>query len=250
VTHLVPETVPTLLAIAFDFPSALPALAIIAIDCGSEMPSAISFAWEPPEGDIMRHPPRDPKKSHLFTLNSLLYCIFAAGAIETIVCYTGWLLTYNYYSISSQQLVWSASNFWSPGSGPWMYNCQADGTCQLYDDAQQVEIANEAAGAYWFQLIMCQLMHLYMTKTRRVSLFEVGIFNNAVMMLASFTSLSMAMVFIWTPQANAVLVGTPFPGGIWSVFLIGWALLFVLCEGRKWAGRAHPTGFINKHLNW
>jgi len=97
---------------------------------------------------------------------------------------------------------------------------------------------------------MTQLMHLYMCKTRRMSIFEVGISNNSTMILASFTSVCMAMLFIWTPTMNAVLVGLPFPGNVWPVFLVGWVAMFILCEGRKYWGRKHPDSAISKYLNW
>ena len=52
-SHLIPETVPTLLTLAFDLPAAIPSLAILAIDLGTELAPAISFAYEVSESDVM-----------------------------------------------------------------------------------------------------------------------------------------------------------------------------------------------------
>jgi sodium/potassium-transporting ATPase subunit alpha len=52
-SHLIPETIPTLLTLAFDFPAAIPSLAILAIDLGTELAPAISFAYEVSESDVM-----------------------------------------------------------------------------------------------------------------------------------------------------------------------------------------------------
>ncbi len=52
-------------------------------DQGSELAPAVSFAYEPPEGDVMSRPPRNAKVDRLFTWKMGVYCLFYGGAIET-----------------------------------------------------------------------------------------------------------------------------------------------------------------------
>jgi sodium/potassium-transporting ATPase subunit alpha len=59
-TSNIPEISPFLLFIVFDMPLALGTVTILCIDLGTDMVPAISMAYEGPESDIMKRPPRNP----------------------------------------------------------------------------------------------------------------------------------------------------------------------------------------------
>eukprot|EP00048_Salpingoeca_helianthica_P021743 m.14196 g.14196 ORF g.14196 m.14196 type:complete len:1391 (-) comp6355_c0_seq1:24-4196(-) len=252
VSHLMPEAIPVLLAIAFDIPAALGSLAILAIDLGSELAPAVSFAYEPPEGDVMARAPRKVDSEHLFSWKMALYCVFGTGAIELVFCYMGWLLIYDYYGIAASSLAWSSKSYWTDGASPLSIpsGCTAGPGCRILDESAQKEIASEAAGAYWWMLVMAQVMHIFMCKTRRLSLYTHGIWNNAVMIYGVGLEVALILIFIFIPKLNSLLVGLPFPSRFWPMFLAPWAALVVYNEGRKYLGRRDPNGFFAKYINW
>jgi hypothetical protein len=47
----------------------------------------VSFAYEPPEGDVMARAPRNVDTEHLFTWKVGLYSVLGTGAIETLFCF-------------------------------------------------------------------------------------------------------------------------------------------------------------------
>jgi len=57
--------IPFVLYIIIGLPLALGTIAILCIDLGTDLIPAISFAYEEPESDIMKRPPRDPRHDKL-----------------------------------------------------------------------------------------------------------------------------------------------------------------------------------------
>ena len=108
----------------------------------------------------------------------------------------------------------------------------------------------KAGGAYWWILVMSQVFHVWMCKTRFSSIFSHGIFNNMMMWYGVIIELLLIFIFLFVPKLNAVLVGLPFTGKFFPLFLVPWATLFVVNEGRKWIGRKYPGGFVAKWINW
>lgn len=71
-THLTPEILSTLLPLLYSTPQALASLTSLTIDLVTEQGPAIALAYEGPERDIMRVPPRNMKVSSLLLLTYLL----------------------------------------------------------------------------------------------------------------------------------------------------------------------------------
>ena len=76
-TSNIPELLPFLAMIIFDIPLPLGTITILMIDLGTDMVPAISLAFESPEEDIMKRPPRDPTQDRLVNGRTiyLAYCI-------------------------------------------------------------------------------------------------------------------------------------------------------------------------------
>jgi len=68
-TSNIPEISPFLMFILTGIPLALGTVAIICIDLGTDVVPAISLAYERPESNIMRRPPRDPSTEKLVGMN-------------------------------------------------------------------------------------------------------------------------------------------------------------------------------------
>eukprot|EP01129_Flabellula_baltica_P003237 TRINITY_DN1303_c0_g5_i1.p1 TRINITY_DN1303_c0_g5~~TRINITY_DN1303_c0_g5_i1.p1 ORF type:complete len:503 (-),score=84.71 TRINITY_DN1303_c0_g5_i1:371-1879(-) len=170
-SHLWPEVVPVLLLLGFGFPVALSSVLILAIDLGTELAPAISLSYEKMESDIMRRKPRDNKKDRLVSFQLLGYSYLFVGMIEVIFCFTAFLLVFNYYGIGIDQIAFS-EEYWTANST----NITGyDG--RVYDGPTQVFISNTAQTAWFATLVLCQVGHIYVCKTKTRSLFEHGIGN-------------------------------------------------------------------------
>jgi sodium/potassium-transporting ATPase subunit alpha len=63
----IPEISPFLMFIIVQMPLSLTTVLILCVDLGTDMIPAISLAYEKPESDIMRRPPRDAQTDRLVT---------------------------------------------------------------------------------------------------------------------------------------------------------------------------------------
>lgn len=116
-THLTPEILSTLLPLLFSTPQALASLTSLTIDLVTEQGPAIALAYEGPERDIMRVPPRnmkvssltddhlltattnylltrDMKTERLVTVRSLTYAYLTMGLFQFAVCFMTFLWVY------------------------------------------------------------------------------------------------------------------------------------------------------------
>lgn len=132
-TSKVPEVVPFLMFILADIPLALGTVTILCIDLGTDMVPAISLAYEPPEADIMKRPPRNPFTDKLvgdkYVLNARDYALYSLIIVFTPAGFYQWL---------SVRLVpcrpWAASTCFTSSwaktvSGPCSCSaCAPDGT--------------------------------------------------------------------------------------------------------------------------
>ena len=71
-THLTPEILSTLLPLLFSTPQALASLTSLTIDLVTEQGPAIALAYEGPERDIMRVPPRNMKVRSLTDITTTI----------------------------------------------------------------------------------------------------------------------------------------------------------------------------------
>lgn len=263
-THMVPETVPTLLTIAFDLPPALPALSVLAIDLGTELCPAISFAHEVSEGDVMSRMPRK-RTDRLVSGKATLYFTMQ-GIICTMFSYMGYLLVFNHYRIPYSALPWTAQH-WVTGAPQFHVGGPAGcsmgtnspnytGDCISYNDSEQVEIAAQANAAYFYMLTGFQVFHVFMCKTRIASVFNHPFWANNAMVLGVVIEIFMIILFIFIPVINVILVGKPFYGPIFALPFTAWLYLLIVCELRKKLTRDHqePTTrfgkFVQNVLSW
>merc|ERR1719152_327152 len=68
----VPQAVPTF-AELLGVPTALTVAQVLLIDIGTDIWTAIAYAWQPAEKDLMRMKPRHPRKERMVTPSVLLY---------------------------------------------------------------------------------------------------------------------------------------------------------------------------------
>jgi sodium/potassium-transporting ATPase subunit alpha len=78
----VPEIIPVVAFILFQFPIPLSNILMLAVCVGTDMLPAISLAYETSELDIMERQPRNQKRDHLVSMKLLGFCYGQTGAIQ------------------------------------------------------------------------------------------------------------------------------------------------------------------------
>jgi len=234
--HLVAETIPGFVNLIAFYPLAMTGLCVLLIDLGTELAPAVSFAYEPPEQDVMHRPPRNPKTDRLVNKQMIFYIIGQMGVIQTCWCFTGFAIVMWYYSVNPNKLWETSSTYWQTGAPNY-----TDPTSGVVLDADaQTTIINEAQTLYWVMLVGSQVFHIFMAKTKLVSIFVHGIFNNMVMFYGVLIEITLIVIIVYVPSSNTICGTLPFPGQYWALLLGVWATIFVYQEGSKWLRRNHP----------
>lgn len=117
----------------------------------SELPPSISLAYEPPERDIMRVPPRN-RKTELVSNHLLLYSYGFSGTMITIGCVLAYLSVYWYHNIPLSELLFTAENHWTMDGENFTTS-----TGITFSPREQVEIRAEAAAAWQITLVISQV---------------------------------------------------------------------------------------------
>jgi len=244
-THLWPEVVPVLINVAFDIPLAMNSLNVLTIDCGTELAPAISLAYEYPEDDVMKHPPRNSQTDRLASWRLMSYAYAQAGFIETLTGFMGFLLVFKHHDVPLSNLPFSAQ-YWTSTSNDYVL---ANG--KVITAAEQVLILSQAQALYWFLVVACQICHLFLIRTRTQSIIKHGLFRNMVANYGIMVEIGLIIIFIFVPGVDTVLqYNYNVPVGIWFSFLVGWISLIILNEGVKYAIRNKKSAFIEKYLGF
>jgi len=81
-----PQVLPTF-AELIGIPTALTAAQVLLIDIGTDIWTAIAFAWQPAEGDLMLRPPRHPQRDRMVDGSVLGYSYGYIGVLQSVACW-------------------------------------------------------------------------------------------------------------------------------------------------------------------
>jgi len=254
ITHLVPEIIPVLLNLALGLPLGLNSLLILCIDLGTELMPAISLAYEKSEGDVMLRPPRNSKTDKLVTPSTLAYSYLQAGVVETLCAFFAFFMVLRANGVpSSSDLFFSADKYWGASgqdtgvAGRLPYTINSGQFCDL---GCQNDLLGEAQGAYFMVLVMCQVFHIYVCKTRKVPVYSHGIFQNDILNLGIVIETLLMLGLVYIPFLNTIMSTRYVHGWYWLIVPIGWIGLLFINEGQKWYTRNYPNSCVAKKLAW
>lgn len=101
----IPEITPFLAFIIFAIPLPLTTFLILAIDLGTDMIPAISMAYEKPEADIMKRPPRNSKTDRLVTNRMIQFSYGQIGMIQALAGFFTYMVVLNDYGYPPSILI-------------------------------------------------------------------------------------------------------------------------------------------------
>ncbi len=179
--------------------------------------------------------------------------LFSGLMIEAAACFIGACIVFWTYGIPISSIAFSFGYYFVPANPliivpGWGDLCT--GT-QCYTPAQQVSILQQAAGAWYILLISSQVLHIWMVKTRRISLFKHSILGNMVMNYGVIIEAALMILFVAVPGLNTNLMGAQLPPGLAILPLIYSGLaLWIFNEGRKWYIRHHRKSLFARIFFW
>lgn len=246
-THLAPEVVPVLIWAFAGIPQPMGALLCFCIDLLTELVPATSLAFEKPESNIMNVPPRNCKTDKLTSLPLLLYSYGIVGLIETGCCFLAYFLIFKSYGVSAKDLF-SMNNEYFPSTAGDAF-VASDG--RIYSEDDQKYILWEIQAAWYIMIVACQACHIWVVRTRTVSIFEHGFFANKQSVAGFVIAISLGVFVIYTPGLIDI-VQSRYPHSLIILYasLLAWGTIWGYCEGRKWFSRTYPEHWSNKYLAW
>jgi sodium/potassium-transporting ATPase subunit alpha len=216
----VPEVVPYVGFGLFAMPLALTIPQILAVDLGTDMLPALALGAEPPHPGIMEERPR-PHGERLLDWRLLLRAYGCLGLMEAVIAMTAFFL-------------YLTANGWS-------WNVPLDWSSPLYQEATTVTLS---------AIVMAQVANVFACRSDRLSLFQLGILDNPLLLLGVGVEVGLLLLIVYTPFGHWGLGTRPLPLWIWEVLSLGAVGLFVAEEARKfvvgrWRGDA--CGRKNNH---
>lgn len=248
--HIFPEVVSAVLSLLGGVPAGLTALQVLTIDLGTELGPAISLAYEKAEANLMERKPRDPTRDRLVSPVLMLYSYFTSGVIISLGC----LMAY-WFSYKQNDLRLSDFNAPALQDGDFFTLTASEPafierTKTTFTGAQQRKIFSEGVTAFYITLTVAQFCHIWVCKTRTISIFEHG-FGNKLTFYGVALGFAMVVFFCYVPGIQDI-VGSATVGWVpWACALVTGAVLWIYNESFKWyIRRAKPDDIFVRMLAW
>jgi calcium-translocating P-type ATPase len=201
-THAVPEVMPFLIfALAGGtVPLPLTVMEILAIDLGTDTLPALALSREPAEPGLMDRPPRSAKQG-VISRGMLARAWGFLGLISATLVMAGFFLTLRHAG-------------WHPGAGT------GPGTPLNHAYRQATTVA-------WLGIVACQVGTAFAVRTDRVSLRQVGVFTNRLLLAGIAVALAFAAALVYLPALHGffgtaalspgqVATVAPYPFIVWG----------------------------------
>lgn len=218
-THNIPELIPFIAFVLFNIPLALSVILVLCIDLGTDIGPALGLGYEKPESDVMLQKPKS-RKERLLTPSLFFQSYAIFGIIEVIAAF----FVYFYVLFS----------------GGWTWGQQLAYNNPLY---------LKAVTAYFVTVVMMQIADAFVCRTRRESIFTVGIFSNKFVLVGILIEIILISFMMYLPLAN-IIFGTRPLGIIELLLSVPFGIFIIaLAEVRKYLLR-RDNAFVKKYLAW
>jgi sodium/potassium-transporting ATPase subunit alpha len=218
-TSNIPEITPFIAYVLLDIPLPVTVVLILAIDLGTDLVPALGLGAEHPESDVMHKPPRS-RKERLLTRNLLFMSYGIIGMIQAAAgFFSFFVVLYN---------------------GGWQYG---------QDLASNTFLYQQATTAFLASVVICQVADVLICRTRRQSLFSVGLLKNRLVLLGIATELSLVALISYAPWFNVLFNTAPLE--YWHFLLsVPFALLIFFGDELRRFFVRRDNAFVLKWLTW
>jgi len=170
----VPQCVPNFVALA-GVPLAMNVSQVLAIDIGTDIWTAIAYAWQPKESNLMKRKPRHPRVEKLVNMGVIMYAYFYIGILQTVGCWGAFF---------------AVKNIWT--------NIGTDRAVDEMDPLNQT-----ASTVYYYTLVLGQIAAALATTTYEESLFVYGL-KNMKLNVCIVLEIVFAYLIIYVPACQSV----------------------------------------------
>lgn len=258
----IPEIFPFLLFVAANIPLPLSTVLILFIDLGTDMIPAISFAWDKPEADLMKRPPRKMGVDRLVDWRLINFSYLQIGVIQALAGFATYFYVMEDNGIPVSKLSGLGRDFgrddlYCSFSGEISKNNIIDcgfnsgSEYHLYKTADEsLDIMFKAHTAYFCSIVMVQLADKIICITRRLSFFS-NIYFNRITAFGIFVEFSLAALVAYVPFLNTGINTRPIPFIYWLIPLPFTVFIFCYDEMRKLLMRKlGDNHWFSKAFNW
>uniref|UniRef100_A0A6G3MIE3 Sodium/potassium-transporting ATPase subunit alpha-1 (Trinotate prediction) n=1 Tax=Henneguya salminicola TaxID=69463 RepID=A0A6G3MIE3_HENSL len=201
---------------------------------------AISLAYEKPEMNIMSRKPRNVKKDKLVGWKLIRFAFLLIGTLQTLAS----MLSYLYLTMDNG-FFWNELQLRSKWSHKnVLYVTDTYG--QEWSYVARHELEYRCHSAYYLSIVMIQWSDLLISKTRSMSIFTHGIFNNKILIFGLFSETILSLIFVYVPFCNIFLKTRPFNPKYLIPALIFAVLLWIFDELRRYFIRNYPKSFLTR----
>jgi P-type Ca2+ transporter type 2C len=182
-------------------------LQVLAIDLGTELMPAVALSTEAPEPGVIDQPPRS-RTTPLLDRGTIRRVFGWLGPIEGLLA----LLAFGVG-------LWSAG--WRPGM-----EFAAEGAAYA-----------QATTLTYAAIVLAQVGTAFACRTRRSSLFHIGLFSNRALVLGVLASLALMLALIYVPPLATIFGFVPPAAEHWAMLATFPLVMLLAEEGRKWFRR-------------
>ncbi|KER33797.1 hypothetical protein T265_12551 [Opisthorchis viverrini] len=239
-TSKIPELLPFILFMLLKIPLVLGTVTILCIDLGTDMFPAISMAYEGPESDLMKRKPRHPKKDRLVNMRLVTMAFCQIGAIQAAA---GFFAAFVVLADNGflPGILFGISQNWNSRN----YNDLPDSYGQEWTYGQRMTLQKAAYTSFFVAVVIAQWADLVICKTRRLSIFQQGMFNHKLS-TSLFFEITVAWVLQYIPGVNKAIQLEPMVYQWWTPALPFALLILAYDEVRKWIIRKRPNGWLER----
>ena len=193
----------------FGLPIPFSAIMILWVNLIADIPPALTLGLDPPEFDIMQRLPRDPRQN-IFNWKTVVLLLYQGFSMA--------LLTVGGY--------WLSLELWDPEGLKLAYGGELESSADS-DEYREAELGLKRSQTFALMLITYeQLIHAFLSRSVRNTIFNRYIFNNVYLDLGVLSSAVLMIIGVYVPGLNGILDQVPIPAKYW-IFIVGAAALHV-----------------------
>ena len=209
-----PEIIPYLLYILLPVPLALTVIQILSIDLGTDIIPSMALGREPPEPDVMKHPPR----GHEFQL------------------LTPGLVIHSYLFLGLLEALWSlALFFYVLHAGGWVYGTELAVNNPLYRSATGIALAT---------ILLMQVGNLIGRRFHRRSGLDRSLFVNPLLIAGILIQILFSWALLYSAPVQKILGTGPVDRQVYLLAWLGIPLIFgadylrkrIICRKETFSG--------------
>ena len=183
-------------------PLALSGILVLCIDLLTELLPATSLAYETIESNIMQVPPRNLERDKLVTFQVAFYSYCQIGVIETGVCLLVWFQLFQHYGVSASDLFTNNQYFNMDGMGNVGSITTSNGT--VLTSEEQTFLLARTQASWYLMIVVGQAVHVFLARTRTISIFQHGWFSNSYTNVAVFVAACLGVLSVYCPGIKIV----------------------------------------------